>query len=455
MKQFKYFPLSIFFILLLLSSCKKYLDEKSDASLLVPTSLSDFQYLMDDATTMNNATPGFGTSSGDDYFIDNNAYNAKTTFLQHVYRWEPYPYRFNNDWAQCYKAIYVSNLCLERLPLLPRDAGNSSEWDQIKGSALFYKAFYHLELAWLFAKAYDSSTADGDLGIVLREGTDFLLPSVRSTVAETYEKIIVDAKQGAGLLSAVALVPTRPSKAAAYALLARTYLSMREYDSAGRYAGLALQLKSDLLNYNDASQVALSSANPFKLFNKEVVFHSTMNTTITLHSPTSGPARIDTTLFLTFHINDLRRKAFFTAIAGYNRFKGSYSATTSRLFSGIATDELYLMRAECAARAGNAIAAVADLNSLLQMRFAPANFIPVTAVTAEDALSVILIERRKELMFRGSLRWMDVKRLNKEAANITMQRLLPNGLIAIPPNDNKFALPIPQDVIETSGIQQN
>lgn len=455
MKQFFSIPLALFIIVLFQLSCKKYLDEKSDDSLVVPSTLEDFQMLMDEGNIMNYATPSFGASSADDHFIDQAAYNSKSVFFQHVYRWEPYPYYFPNDWSQNYKAIYSSNLCLERLPLVARTAGNATQWDHIKGSALFYKAFHELDLVWLFAKAYDASSAATDPGIVLRAGTDFLTPSVRASVKDCYDKIIEQTKEAAGLLASQPLVLTRPSKCAAYALLARSYLSMQVYDSAFKYANEALQIKNYLMNYNDATIVNAGGSNPFKLFNGEVIFHGTMNTSITLYHPSSGPGRIDTPLFNTYHINDIRRRAFFTPASGYQRFKGSYSGTTSRLFSGIATDEVLLMRAECYARLGNKDAALADLNSLLQKRFAPVNFVPVTAATPAEALDKILLERRKELIFRGSLRWMDVKRLNKEGRNILMRRKINNEIISLPANDKRFALQIPQDIIETAGIEQN
>lgn len=436
-------------------SCKKYLEEKSDSSLLVPSTLADFQNLMDDATTMNYATPGLGASSADDYFIDQAAYNAKSTYLQHVYTWQPYPYNYQNDWATCYKAVYVANLCLERISLVERNTLNAAEWDKIKGSALFYKSFYNLELAWLFAKSYDADSAAVNPGIVLREGTDFLVPSTRATVEATYAKILADAKEAAIMLPDDAVVPTQPSRCAAFGLLGRVYQAMRIYDSAGKYANLALQIRSSLMNYNDASQVSLSSSNPFKLFNKEVIFHTTMNLLVPLYSPSSGPSRIDTALYASYHINDLRRRAFFTAVSGYYRFKGSYSANASRLFSGIAVDELLLIRAECYARAGNRTEALNDLNTLLQQRYAPANFVAVNAATAAGALDSILVERRKELMFRGSLRWMEVKRLNKEGRGILMARKVPAGLFYLPPNDSRYALQIPNDIILSAGLQQN
>jgi hypothetical protein len=451
----KYFLIPLLLSNIILISCKKYLDVKSDTKLVVPGTLNDFQNLLDNAADMNYATPSYGCSSTDDFFLTDASYNTKSVFFQNVYRWNPYPYRYQNDWASCYKVVYNSNLCLERLALVPRDASNAAYWDHIKGSALFYKAYHNLELVWLFAKAYDAGTAATDLGIPLRVSTDFMIPSHRASVKESYEYILAEAKVAAALLPTTQLVVTRPTKVAAYGLLARTYLSMQQFDSAYKYADLALQLKNDLMNYNDATLVAVNGANPFKIFNKEVVFHATTNVLITLYHPSTGPARIDTALYAGYHANDLRKKAFFAVAAPYQRFKGSYSGNINRLFSGIATDELLLIRAECNARAGDNLNALTDLNRLLQHRFPPAAFVPVATSTSAESLDIILKERRKELIFRGSLRWSDIKRLNKEGSNIELKRKIASELIILPANDSRYALPIPQDIIETSGIQQN
>lgn len=50
---------------------------------------------------------------------------------------------------------------------------------------------------------------------------------------------------------------------------------------------------------------------------------------------------------------------------------------------------------------------------------------------------------------------MDIKRLNKEGANITLTRTLNNSVYELLPNDLRSALPIPEDIISLSGMEQN
>ena len=163
-------------------------------------------------------------------------------------------------------------------------------------------------------------------------------------------------------------------------------------------------------------------------------------------------ARVDSLLYSSYASDDLRKEAFFyQSFPGYT-FKGSYSPY--QLFTGIATDEVYLMRAESYARLGDKDAALSDLNTLLVKRWRTGTFVPVAASTANEALGIILIERRKQLLFRN-LRWMDIKRLNKEGANIVLKRIISGETYLLQPNDNKYALSLPADIINMTGMQQN
>ncbi len=443
-----------------LSGCKKYLDYPFLNSLRTPTQLSDLQGLLDDAATMNeNRTPSFMESSSDDYFCLPERYAPLDDWPKQAYIWKPYDYRYPNDWAICYHPVYVSNFCLEMSNKIERTTANASNWDHVHGSALFFRAYYFLKLGWTYALAYDEASAASDKGIVLRLTSNYNDPSVRSNVAETYQQIIKDARLAASLLPNIPLHTFRPSKAAAYGLLARTYLSMRMYDSAYHYADLALAIKSDLIDYNvDPDLGTLTINYPFKRFNRETVFYSEVNTTGTSSLVLASRARIDSVLMETYETDDLRRTAYFTKSGNYYQFKGSYTQT-SRNFSGISTPELLLIRAECLARNAadspdNLQKALTDLNNLLSKRYKAAAFTPVTIESGDGLLDRILLERRKELLFRG-LRWMDIKRLNKEGRNIVLKRLLNGTVYTLEPNASYYALPIPIDIIEVAGIPQN
>jgi hypothetical protein len=155
---------------------------------------------------------------------------------------------------------------------------------------------------------------------------------------------------------------------------------------------------------------------------------------------------VDSALYRSYAPGDLRRSIFYLINGeGQPNMKGGYAGIIYP-FSGLATDELYLARAECAARAGQTSQALDDLNTLLLHRCQPGTFVPLTAATPAAALDTILAERRKELAFRG-LRWTDLRRLNKEGRNITITRKLNGVLYQLAPNSPLYTLPIPPDII--------
>ena len=447
----------VFFLLIIASlfsflSCKKYLDKKPDSSLTVPQTLDELQGLFNDAQKMNfNLTPSLGESSADDYFLTNTTYGYLPSEPKEIYTWTLKVYNYANDWSANYLPVYNANYTLETLDKIPRTAANQAQWDKLKGYSLFTRAYSFLNLTWEYAKAYDSTSANSDLGIVLRTTSDFNVASKRATVAATYQQIISDAKESAGLLPGVSASVLLPSKAAAYGLLARTFLSIGVFDSALIYSNLCLDLKNDLMDYNN---VSLTSNIPFTNFdNPEVIYYTEMNTYNTNHYSFTG--FIDTTLYSMYADNDLRKIGYFRFNNGYYRFKGAYTANSIYLFTGIATDEMFLISAECNARLGNITKAMEELNFLMEKRWN--NSVPypeISATNQSGAISKILSERRKELLMRG-IRWSDIKRLNREGQNIIPTRMINGETFTLPPNDKRYALPLPTDIITSTGMVQN
>jgi hypothetical protein len=450
--KYHFLKIGIFcFILFLQSSCKKYLDEKSDKSLVVLKTLSDLQALLDDNFLMNSSTPGFGEASTDDFFLPIDMYNSLDENAQKEYRWQLTEYRYPSDWADNYGTVFNSNYCLEQIETVGKTTQNEANWNNVKGSALFFRGYSFLNLIWEYGKAFDETTSATDLGIVLRLKSDFNIPSKRASVQESYNQIITDLYESAKYLPLHASHPMRPSKGASFAALARTYLSTKNYDSAYKYANLALQVNDELIDYN-GGEVDLNSDNPFQPFNREVIFYSTQSFNHYIQNPYY--AAIDTLLYNSYPINDLRNKVYFMSNNGYHSFKGSYTGDPYTFFTGLANDELYLIRAECSARMANISAALIDLNKLLQYRFASGTFTPINSSNQQEVLDKILAERRKELLMRG-LRWIDIKRLNKEGRSITLKRVISSQEYSLVPNANKYALPLPMDIIEITGMQQN
>lgn len=449
--------LGIIAMLVLHSSCSKYLDVQSNDGLVIPKSLDDLQKLLDNSLSMNRGIGSMGEISADDYFLEQSVLGMQTDKDKLNYTWRNDLYNFSNDWSAGYGPVYICNLVLERLDKIERTPLNAGDFDRIKGAALFGKSNQYLSLLWNYAKAFQSTTAASDLGIVLRNSSDINEKSKRSSVLACYHAMLNDLRIASDLLPPNSTHVMRPSKAAAYGLLARAYLSMAKYDSAYYYADKMLQIKNDLMDFNNPAEVDLVGTNPFLRYNKEIVvyYEQTSNGT-----PLIRIAQMDTVLYNSFDANDLRKQAYFkTGVNGYMAFKGNYAVASNAWetvspFGGVAIDEMYLIRAECLARADRLLEAQTDLNKLLAKRYKSGSFVPYQLTVAKDVLDLVLQERRKELIFRG-LRWIDIKRLNLEGANIEQKRFLDGKEYILEPNANRYALPLPDDIIRVTGMEQN
>ena len=432
-------------------SCKKssFLDAKPDQSLVVPTTLPDLQALLDNDQVMNGAgnfgsIPSLGEVGADNYYIIGSDFNSFVPLEKNAYVWAKQIYSGESitDWDIPYRAVFYANVALQGLDKLTINNNNQVAYNNVKGSALFLRSFMFYHISQVFATPYNKSTAATDLGIPLRLIADVGEKITRSTVQQTYDQVISDIKKSIPMLPGITLFKTRPSKVAAYGLLARVYLSMQDYDHAFLYADSSLQLQNNLIDYNTLNG---NSSFPIARFNNECIFQCTMVThTIDL----SGRGRVDSNLYISYQLNDLRKSIYFKpgGTRGGHAFKGSYDGSPYH-FGGLATDEMYLIRAECNARKGNTVTAMSDLNTLLQKRWISGTFQPYIATSSQDALNQILIERRKELIFRG-IRWSDLRRLNKDPQYaIALTRNVLGQEYTLPPNDNRYIYPIPDDVI--------
>jgi hypothetical protein len=467
--QSKNWLLPLLALVAIWTGCHKqdFLDKKPSTTLLVPTTLSDFQALLDNVKVFG-LVPTLGEASADNYFVSYSAWTLMTPRERNAYIWAKDIYNgqvAQQDWNVPYQQVYYANVVLEGLKNMKLSQDSVSQWNALEGSALFYRAFAFYNISQLFAPLYDSSTAEADMGIPIRTSSLVDTLSGRSNVQATYDQILND------LHKAEAFLPdglpgktlNRPVLITAQALLARVYLSMRNYAKARLCADSVLQVYSTLMDYND---LPLTTPVPVSMFNPETLYQASFlggpNTvayfsSISANYPTTW---IDTGLVKSYDSNDLRRITFYRSRpSDTTSLRFSYTGTPYP-FGGLTVDELFLIRAEGAAKAGDVADAINDINILLRSRWKPGTFTDYTVASVGDVLTLVRNERRKELAFRG-LRWTDLRRLNKEGANITLTRVLVDSAqntikYTLAPNSLNYTLPIPPDVISLNGaIQQN
>ncbi len=451
----KTFPI-ILLVCLGVSSCRKYVDiKKSSAQSFVETA-NDCQLLMDNYELFNTNYPADGELSANDFYLDDAGYHLDRVTIEArtLYTWQPNAIRASADaWVKQYNKIYHANLVLETLATL-----SGPETGHLRGSALFLRSYALWTLAQLYIQPYSPATLQAP-GLPIHQKSDINDVPGRGTVKETYDHIVSSLQEAADLLNTTSSISSRPNKAAAYAMLARVYLSMQDYPNARINADKALALQHELLDYNTADPNTLT---PFVRFNKEVIFQSVKTREDAL-DPGYGEgnsAIIVPELIDSYAANDLRKSIFFkenlsdvdyTTPLGTFRFTGNYDpSVSSAQFNGLSVDEMYLIRAEGYARSDNAAAAMADINTLLRSRWKTGSYTDQSAANGAQALQIVLKERRKELVMRG-LRWTDLRRLQNE----TLTRIVDGTTYTLAPGDSRFTLLIPQEVITNSQLPQN
>lgn len=444
----------LLFLLLFTQSCgKQWLEAKPDKSLVVPNTIKDFQALLDNSTLVFNAKQSCGLTeiSAGDFYISYSSWQSLSSVQEKsAYIWEQtanfYKGEPSLDWGDAYRRILNANVILEGIQKISPLSTEQQAWNTVKGSALFFRAFDFFNLAQEYCVPYNLDQASQELGLPLRLEYDVNVRSTRSSLQQTYDRIITDLNEAEQLLSSKPKFKTQPSNEAVHALLARVYLTMNNYEDAKLHADAALKIQPDLLDYAKLNETL---SFPIVKFNPEVIFHSSFSYGIFFQSR----LLIEPELYSAYANEDCRKTVFFVANANGVTYKGSYNGDRN-LFGGLTTSELYLIRAECNARARQIPAALVDLNLLLRNRW-KTNFQDISISDPEILLTYILKERRKELIFKG-IRWQDLRRLNKDNRfAITLRRTLNGITYILKPDDKRYVLPIDEEEIRLSGIQQN
>ncbi|WP_162842720.1 RagB/SusD family nutrient uptake outer membrane protein [Mucilaginibacter pineti] len=438
---------------------KEFLDKKPSSAIVAPTTLEDLKSLLENVTVFASTT-GLSQISADEYIVaSDQSYNTLPTLTErNAYIWskDMYQGEIGTDWNKSFQQIFYANSVLDVIG--KSNFSDKQEANRVKGRACFVRAYAYYDLARNFCKVYTSQTANSDLGLPIRTESGVDIVKSRATLKQTFDQIISDLDIAGSLLDAPAPVynKNQPSKAAVMALKARMYLYMGSYDDAEKSADTAMQIYKRLTDYNTISTTV---DYPFSNSSEEVIYSSQqINSYAFLVSANSSIAsyRVDSQLYNLYVGNDLRKKIFFKQKeTGRYSVKRIYLGPGLYPFSGLATDELYLIKAECLARRKQTGDAMTFLNQLLINRYDKNTvYIPASASSPEQALAKVLEERKKELIFR-SLRWSDLKRYNRDGANIVLTRSINGQNYTLPPNDPKYVFPIPDQEIALSGIEQN
>lgn len=447
------------------TGCKKdFLDIKPSTQIIQPTSLEEFQKLLDNTEIMNVGI-GLGILASDEYAFSSDLLwqSSFTALSRNSYIWSKDLYEGEPclHWNLPYSTIFYANNIVSGLEKIEVTNLNNKEWSRVRASALFVRAFSYHDLVSNFSNTYDATTSATDLGVPIRlkPSVDELRP--RSTVKENFDQILLDLSIASQLFNNdLPSARTRPSKAAVHALLSRVYLSMREYALAELHSDSCLLLYNKLIDYKTLNKTATA---PFGNNHDEQIYARLAIADGTYTSIGNNTSiEMSKEIISMYEPNDLRLPIYFSKqLDGtYDPKRTYYGNGGAFPFVGLATDEIYLIKAECLARRNEVSESMKFLNQLKIKRWDANATIPakpfqeIISTTPEEALAAVLIERQKELVWRG-LRWTDLKRLNKEGAAITLTRTVNSNKYTLAPNDKRYVFPIPDNEVSLSGIPQN
>lgn len=437
----------------MLFSCNKdFLDAKPSKSLVVPAKLQDLQGMLDYKGVMGFEERSVQELASGDFYLPDDLFLQYEELVQQVYTWDDNELLNLGDWRDGYQRIFYANNIIDVANTLePETELDKSMHQNILGAAYYFRSSSFWDILQGFAPAYDVATAGNEMGIVLPLSSDAQARYPRSDLETCYQQVINDLKRAIPMLPLTVEHNSRPSRAAGYGMMARVYLSMGKYSQSLAYSDSAIQFHPALLDFNTLNK-ATENANPFTLENEELIINSFM-ASYGAYSATGG--YVDTVLYDLYSTDDLRKTMYFGANGtGYTitgRFSGVYYP-----LSGLATGEMYLIRAESKVRTSDIAGGMDDLNTLLEKRWRTGTLNPYTAGTETAALNIILEERRKELVLRG-LRWSDLKRLNSDPRfAVTLRRTVQGVEYTLPPGDNRYQFLIPLTEIQGNPqVEQN
>lgn len=441
-------------LILLTASCDRFLEVKPAKTLATPNTLADIRALLDDEENVNRFFAGVLEMGTDDYYLTENTMAEINAYDRAFYFWEDDGSALNfGSWLYPYKAATVANVVLESLDRINADGLTA---DILQGEAYFIRGFAHFNLAQVYCDAFDPDLDNARKpGLPLRLNSDTKGPSGRADLKTTYDRILEDVAAASILLPERSEYTTRANKSAAYALMARVYLSMGLYEKAEEMTDKVLERNSQLLDYNTLD---MDADYPFAFDNPEIIFYGFSKDAMQILMHPN--CYVDSMLVKEYDANDLRRRLFFVKQEdGHYTFKGRYAGTFSSYFGGLVTDETYLTKAECLARRGRLDEGILILNKLLTKRYQTGTFDGLQAHSLDGLLETVLLERRKQLLFRG-LRWSDLKRLNKDSrfAKSLVRENKVDGrsvLVTLPPEDLRYTYLIPNGVLRYAAYEQN
>lgn len=430
---------------LTLSSCDDFLSERpTKSSSIVPSTVADMETILVGMFRSDNITPYLIFGGGDIELsaeLERIIPGSYPIYNIQGATWEREFSSSNKDymWMYRYQNIFRSNMAFYYI-----DKINATEEERqmIKSKASFRRALSYMELLNIYTLPYNQANLN-EPGLVLTDKIGFDYSLVRSSLKDTYdfiEKDIIEAlkinvelknKFGQGSLY-------RVTSASANALAARFYLMKHDYANAKKYAQAALDKYGveNIMNYNqigystrvdngsitiDGQTINFQVKYPNTQFNYDFInqwtedyFIQSAGSGFTMSSiPDILPSRSHIANFDTDGGKeyDARWKYFYVRYYTYlNNKPVDIPAYLKQRNYCITVPEMLLTVAECEARTGDFNRAIQLVNQLRAKRIDPAGQVNLAAANRDQAIAIVIRERRRETGPYNRL--FDVRRYN-------------------------------------------
>ena len=459
-KNYLYIILLLLGMTVSMTSCDDYLNIEPKGK-RIPQTLADYEAFL---------RYEYGTHSmpilqtcyllNDEYLT--NSYASYYPMYKANYNWEEETDRaYYNDadesvYYVAYGAINTCNLILEDVPIATD--GTEKEKAEVMAYAKVLRAMNYFNLANYYANTYEAGSAATKLSVPLITSSLQDAAYHQATIQEIYDFILKDLDEAVPDLPDMGTTILHPGKGAAYAMLARTYMQMMNYDKALEYADKALAINDNLVDwvafYNDNKSkidqegVYPSLATPLGFDSKDCYNFNFANNSSNYASAiyrmpvqrAEGFEDGDVYFLSNWKLKTVGSETYYQGIT--NGFIN---------LAGMRTVEQYLIKAECLARKNQLGDAMDVLNEVRKTYILPEKYQPLSASTEAEAIQYIRQAKGNQLIF-SIVPFCDARRYNAEGTYArTLTKEVDGKQVSLTPSSHLWTFPFPQGAIENPG----
>lgn len=395
----------LFVAAIAVTSCDDYLDI-TPVGRVIPETQEQFRAVLTTGYSKYPEHKALTTLRTDELTMDE--FNEDVNIYKDIFIWkDSNPDRITRDfqYQDLYNVIFYTNVVINEAS---KKLAASEERNQLIGEAYALRAMAYFDLVNLFAKPYNAATAASDKGVPLALEIDLEQVFVPQSVEVIYNQIITDTQEAEKLINLNSQpkgLNYRFSKVALFSLESRVYLHQQQWQKSLDAANKALAINNNLVDLKAASVFATKYDSKESILALEDAYINRLK----------GASYASPELIAAYNrTTDLRFPLYF--LASGSRFRIQKGGNDDQK-SSFRTSELYLTKAETAAKLNNLGDAKTTLLSFIKNRYTAAAYAQlesdVNAMNEADLTNFILAERQREFAVEGQ-RWFDLRRTSQK-----------------------------------------